>query len=80
MWCNMSKNNTIVDLEMDSDGAYAPKSNTNKAVIKAIKVDKPVKKKYNRDKADNFIGGLDAGLDFVEEIGLRVDRFFRLRG
>jgi hypothetical protein len=75
----MSKKD-IVDLVPNEDGSYAPKTTASKAVTKAVKVDKTVKKKYNREKADNFIGGLDAGLDFVEEIGLRVDRFLRLRG
>jgi hypothetical protein len=72
----MSKKDNIVDLVPSEDGTYTPK-NSSKAVSK--EVSKP-KKKYDRRKADDFVSGLDAGLDFIEEIGLRVDRFFRLRG
>jgi hypothetical protein len=65
----------IVDLVPSEDGTYAPK-NSNNAVSKEVKP----KKKYDRHKADDFVSGMNAGLEFLEEIGPMVSRFLKLRG
>jgi len=67
----MSKDK-VVDLEMGSDGAYAPKAKTP-----------PKNGHYKPNKvkgmsgADEFLGGLDGGLDFVEAIKMRVERLIK---
>lgn len=82
----MSKD--IVELEMDEDGAYAPKD-----TVKVRKGNKTAAQK-NRDRfhstekpkymlenhADEFLGGIDLGLDFIEKVVPRVERLLRLRG
>jgi hypothetical protein len=65
----------IVDLVPSEDGTYAPK-NSSKEVSKEVKP----KKKYDRRKADDLVSGLNAGLEFLEEIGPIVSRFLKLRG
>lgn len=74
----MSNQSKIVDLEMGADGAYTPKN------VKAQKPCEPVHKKQEMkhvtNQADEFLSGLDEGLDFVENISRRVDRMFKLRG
>jgi hypothetical protein len=86
----MSKKD-IVELEMDEDGSYAPvKTKEKKDNKKAIQKSKA----YGRDKyspdskpmifkeshADDFLSGVDAGLDFIDKVMPRVERFLRLRG
>lgn len=77
----------IIDLEKDSDGDYAPKrakdnsirngSGRGKGLIKTPKGEKP---KYLRENhADEFLNGVDVGLDLLENIMPRIDRFLRLR-
>lgn len=67
----MSKDK-VVDLEMSSDGTYAPKEKHPS---------KNVHHKTNKVKgmsgADEFLGGLDGGLDFVEAIKMRVERMIK---
>ena len=79
----MSKSK-IVDLKMSGDGTYSTKPITTKATKAVVKSDKPkTQEKYNKHHsnpgADEFLGGLDIGLDFVEAIKSRVDRIMRLR-
>jgi hypothetical protein len=66
----------VVDLVPSEDGSYVPK-NSKKEVVKQVK---PVKKKYDRRKADDFLSGLEEGLNFVEQINPLVNRFLKLRG
>lgn len=76
----MSKSK-IVDLKMSGDGTYSAKPITTKAIVKSNKA--KMQEKYNKHHsnpgADEFLGGLDIGLDFVEAIKTRVDRIMRLR-
>jgi hypothetical protein len=73
----------IVDLEISSDGSYAPKRAKEykpkraKEFIHHAKEDKP--KYLLRNDADDFLNGIDIGLDFVETIGTRVNRFLGLK-
>lgn len=76
----MSKDK-IIDLEISTDGTYY----TQKS-IKPHKSPKPPKIVHNKQEikqvnsqADEFLGGLDVGLDFVESIGIRVNRILNLR-
>lgn len=78
----------IIDLEKDNYGEYAPKKvyvnekfhnkGKGKGLIKTPKGEKP---KYLRENhADEFLNGVDVGLDLIESIIPRIDRFLRLRG
>jgi len=72
----------IVDLEMDSDGSYSSKSTKkNKAVIKHKYTDHKNKPKYVQSRdVDEFLSGIDMGLDFLDNVVPRVERFLKLRG
>lgn len=73
----MSKPHTkIIDLEVCEDGTYVSKHD-KKIVLKKVRKSK---EKYDRREADDFLNGIDAGLDFLDEIVPRVDRFLKLRG
>lgn len=76
----MSKdNNKIVDLEMSVDGTYSPK-NTNPPKSVCKKQEPTKQNKYGlTPEADEFLGGLDAGLDFVEQMKIRAIRIIGLR-
>ena len=77
----MSKSK-IVDLEMNSDGAYAPKTTKTKSVVKHKYTDSNSSKpKYlqHRD-VDEFLNGIDVGLDLLDTVVPRIDRFLGLRG
>lgn len=87
----MSKTNKpssrVVDLVVDEDGTYRPKR---------VHIEKPKKVKNNalfmptkerRPKysiadtnADEFLSGIDVGLDFIDNVIPRVERFLRMRG
>jgi hypothetical protein len=70
----------IVDLVPSEDGSYAPKGSIVPAKKKkASKVDSKPKYMLSRD-ADEFLAGIDVGLDLIDSVGLRVDRFLRMRG
>lgn len=69
-------NDKVVDLVPSEDGTYVTKHD-KKLIVK--EVSKP-KKKYDRRKADDFLSGLDAGLEFLEEVSPMVSRFLKLRG
>ena len=80
----MSKKD-IVELEMDEDGAYAPKgtvrgkkSKKREMIYGYTQKQKPTI--FRENHADDFLGGIDAGLDFIENIIPRAERFLRLRG
>jgi hypothetical protein len=86
----MAKSNKIVDLQKCEDGTYSPKNTLNISKISKLKGIKSVVKKENisyTDKrkhmipsgADEFLVGLDAGLDFVEAIKSRALRIMGLR-
>lgn len=75
----------IVDLEICNDGSYSPKrminkpTPRNKGMLRVLGKDE--KAKYLlRNEADDFLNGIDAGLDFLDEIVPRVNRFLGLRG
>jgi len=86
----MSKTKSkVVDLEMSSDGSYSPKrvkerfvpsgKSRGREVMKhSIKGDK--KKYLLINEVDEFLSGVDAGLDLLDTVLPRVDRFLRLRG
>jgi len=84
----MSKSK-IVDLEMSNDGTYSSKDTLNINKISKLKGIKSVTNTAisYKDKskhiipsgADEFLGGLDAGIDFIEAIKSRAMRFMGLR-
>jgi hypothetical protein len=83
----MSKPKTpkVIDLEPCSDGSYAQANTKSKAHHKTkgglIKTPIGEKPKYIRENhADEFLRGVDAGLDFLDSIVPRVERLFKLRG
>lgn len=80
----MSKTkNKIVDLEISHDGSYVPKN--TKAKVKAKKSKEiQIQERYNRNhvttEADSFLSGIDMGLDLLDNVVPRVERFLNLRG
>lgn len=83
----MSKSRTkIVDLEMSEDGSYEPKRVRDKSIPNSkgkglVKTPLNEKPKFIREShADEFLAGMDLGLDFIENLMPRVDRFLKLRG
>jgi hypothetical protein len=82
----MAKSSKIVDLQKCEDGTYSPKNTLNISKISKLKGIVPIVKKEEKPKklrtpteADEFLVGLDAGLDFVEAIKSRAIRFMGLR-
>lgn len=83
----MSKKSKVVDLVLSEDGSYEPKrvkerTRPKEAIGKGlIRVPKDEKPKYIRENhADEFLSGLDMGLDLLENVMPRINRFLRLRG
>jgi hypothetical protein len=82
----MSKSK-IVDLELSGDGTYSPKNTKETKVSKAKSTKVVIKKSqyvqnkslYMHNHADEFLVGLDAGLDFVEAMKSRAIRIMGLR-
>lgn len=72
----MKKKMDIVDLVESEDGTYRTDIKT-RVVENRSKLKSKLKQK---DHSQDFFDGLDAGLDFVEGIGRRVDRFMKIRG
>lgn len=74
----------IVDLVQNGDGSYEPKGN-KKATVPAKNKKTSNGFKDNRQykvstEADEFLAGIDVGLDFIDKVVPRVERFFKLRG
>ena len=81
----MGKKSKTVDLVLGEDGAYASiKKDTNTKMAKSNKTLKPdigEKPKCTRENhADEFLSGIDMGLDLIDKFIPRVERFLRLRG
>ena len=77
----MSKaKNKVVDLEMGSDGTYTTKTLKNTQALVRNKPKGGKLKYVLENNADQFLGGIDLGLDFLDKIVPRVERFMRLRG
>jgi hypothetical protein len=81
----MSKSK-IVDLVASEDGTYSPKDTLNINKISKLKGIKPINKKeeefnkhHVRTEADEFLSGMDVGLDFVEAVKIRALRIMGLR-
>lgn len=83
----MSKSHTkVVDLVQSEDGVYEPKrvrdksvrNSKGKGLTRTPINDKP--KLLRENHADEFLMGMDLGLDFIENLMPRVDRFLKLRG
>lgn len=78
----MSKDKTI-ELKIGEDGVYSPsvKEIKTKAVTKYTKQSQEQKKpKYGLSKdVDEFLAGLDVGLDLVDGIKVRAMRIMGLR-
>lgn len=78
----MSKQSKIVDLEVCEDGSYSPKQTKSKNMALS-----PMHKHTDKDKpkyvphkdADEFLAGVDAGLDFVEAVKIRAMRIMGMR-
>lgn len=82
----MSKKSKVVDLVLNEDGSYEPKRERDKSISNSkgkglIKTPKGEKPKYIRENhADEFLSGIDIGLDLLENVMPRINRFLRLRG
>lgn len=83
------KQTEVVDLEMDGNGEYVSKHTLNIEKVKPLrgiakrnevkpKKQKPIR--HNPEISDTFLGGVDLGMDFIEKIVPRVERFLKLRG
>ena len=75
----------IIDLEKHTDGTYSPKhvnhnvrNSKGKGLIHLRSGEKP--KYIMHDDASEFLGGIDAGLDLIDSVVPRIERFLRLRG
>lgn len=71
----------IVDLEVCEDGSYGTKESKPKAVVKAEKHTKP---KHTVPYAvptgvDEFLSGVDVGLDLLDAVKIRAIRILGLR-
>jgi hypothetical protein len=83
----MSKKSKVVDLVLNEDGEFEPIRESDKfqgsrgkgkGLIKTPMWEKP---KYIREnQADEFLSGIDTGLDLIERFVPRLERFLRLRG
>ena len=70
----------IVDLEVGEDGSYSPKDSKSKAVSKTVNKDKNGKHKYMMPSGvDEFLSGMDIGLDLLDEVKIRAIRIMGLR-
>jgi len=77
----MSKQSKIVDLVVSKDGSYSPKNSKSKSVAKHKYTDSNASKpKYVQSReVDEFLAGMDAGLNLLDEVIPRVKRFLGLR-
>ena len=66
----------VVDLVVGEDGVYGTKQSKNVPAKRSVTKEKSKHKNH----ADDFLGGIDIGLDFVEKVVPRVERFMRLKG
>ena len=75
----MANKKEVVDLVPIGDGSYAPQEHTVPAKKKPeVKKEKP---KYRVNKeVDEFLAGIDVGLDLIDDVAPRLERFFKLRG
>jgi hypothetical protein len=85
----MGKKSKVIDLVVGEDGQYeavrkpdkvqdSKSHSKGRGLIKTPIGDKP---KYVRENhADEFLSGLDTGLDLIEKFVPRLERFLRLRG
>lgn len=77
----------IVDLQKCEDGTYSPKDTLNISKISKLKGIKPVVKKEDKHKhkygipsgVDEFLAGVDVGLDLVDVVKIRALRIMGLR-
>lgn len=73
----------IVDLVVGEDGIYSPKDHKTKAVTKTVRNKEHKtngKHKYMIPSGvDEFLSGIDVGLDLVENIKVRAIRMMGLR-
>lgn len=78
----MSKSTKVVDLVPSEDGSYRSKQSKlkNAAISPMHRPTDKNKPKYVPHKdADEFLAGIDAGLDFVEAMKSRAMRIIGLR-
>jgi hypothetical protein len=67
-------NKDIIDLQMDEDGTYTEKTKKGKKNNSLTK-----SKHFEENHGDEFLTGIDLGLDFVEKVVPRVERFLQLK-
>jgi hypothetical protein len=77
----MGKQDKVVDLEMGEDGAYTPgKKSKTKEVVKGKQTKFKEQVKYSLpSEANEFLAGVDVGLDLVEAIKIRAARIMGIR-
>jgi len=63
-----------ITLEKGEDGVYIPKKQSSP---KKSKVREPIVRK-RLDEADEFLSGLDAGLEFLEKLSSKIQRMNQL--
>ena len=81
----MDKKSKIVDLVVSEDGSYSPegiktKSTKVKAVSKPKSIEHNKPKYIQSNEVDEFLAGMDVGLDLIDNILPRVNRILKLRG
>jgi hypothetical protein len=75
----------IIDLVVEEDGTYSPKTDKTKAVTKAVHkksngYSANGKHKYMMPSGvDEFLSGMDVGLDLVDAVKIRAMRIMGLR-
>lgn len=81
----MGKKSKTVELVLGPDGTYGEKR-SNKAVTKQVGYAKRIGdtrilgRVAVENHADEFLSGIDSGLDLIEKFVPRLERFLRLRG
>lgn len=82
----MSKKSKIVDLVMGEDGTYSekgtgPSTRKKSSHIGGKKIAEAFKSKKDTEppNVDEFFSGVDSGLNFVENVNRRLNRFMGLR-
>ena len=74
-------NTKVIDLELNSEGAYSEAGKEIKRNVTTVKSKQRTKVSQKRqDNSDTFLGGIDIGLDLIEKVVPRVERFLKLRG
>lgn len=78
----MGKSSKVIDLVASEDGTFEPKQtkgSNNTAIAKTHKHKENKHRGTGTAPADEFLAGIDAGLDFVDAVKIRALRIMGMR-